>query len=1034
MFSRGTRRLFACVNRFEWRKVSGKRVLSISLPFRRENHEKSSGDNQLLFTAEDLSDIKVVVPKLNSNSFNEESKTSGVADFDEGRLDSRTLHKTQAKPTAKTKSKRKSRAKKVMGSADSTEPVTEEAIREDKLSFKENQIINEKMEMSISAANGASAATLLDRGAITDNNTLTDFYQSIVQMYNTYSARTDGNYIVLIHVGSFYELYFDQADKYSGLLGLTLTKKNLKLGPISFSGFPDRMLDKYMDIIHRAGYKAVICNQVLDPVTNIINRPVDRIMTPGIIVDESCRDFHRNNYLMALSFPDDLKPDIEGKRVGVAWCDVNLGLFYILEIDFSQLLSTVTRINPAEILISDKADLERVLNGSILPELVDLKSYCITSYHEKSKKKSLDDFLWRFSDNKRLVSSTLDSMSRKEKNATSLLLHYLEVCLPNFKTSFHLPTRSLPNTLMQIDSRAAQDLELLETLQSRKRIGALSHLIDKTVTSPGARLLNTWLLAPSTDLDEIKRRHDLLGVFLKDPYFLDTLVQQLKKTADVNRIIRRIDNSRADSYEYLELAMTIRVIDEIYNLIERSQNNHALKLIEPIFYEFIHSTKVHKLAKQIEETIDPKVSYLKSTSNKLDGELVRDFWEIKETASSHLKKLRKDYDTEVAKSTALKQELQVQFQEEGYGGSLKLLKDMKTYDYVIELKSTSKVIPTMVRNLGLKVKEKSKSVTKLIDSRWTNIGECLVSLEYDILLEEKVIMNDLNSKISKLYKELRKLSPIIEVLDVIQSFTQLTLQYNLSKPHVDESTIFDVKNGRHIVVEEGLKNRFDVVNFTGNDCRIQSSEAWLITGPNMGGKSTFLRQNALIAIMSQIGCYVPAEDAHIGVIDKIFTRVGSSDNIFKHQSTFMVEMNETATILREATEKSLVVIDELGRGTSANEGVAIAHATLLHLLKANKAKTLFATHYGSELLHLLAHDGNVANQVSFYKTSLCDSYDDGDKAKSEDFKSIDQRLFFDHKLTKGVSLHSHALKIAELAGFPLEVLHMAKSSFKKLIK
>ena len=870
---------------------------------------------------------------------------------------------------------------------------------------------------------------LRDRGSITEENSFTDFYQNIVDTYKTYCDRSDGEYIVLIHVGSFYELYFEQADKYSSILGLTLTKKTLKCGQISFSGFPDRMLDKYMNIIYNAGYKAVICNQVLDPVTNTLSRPVDRIMTPGIIVDETCRDFHRNNYLMALSFPEDLKNDVEQKRIGVAWCDVNLGQFYVLETEFSHLLATVTRINPSEILISDKVDKEKLLTGAVLPEMVDLKSYYITTFHAGSKRKSLDDFIWRFSDNKRLVSTTLDALSRKEKTATSLLLHYLDTCLPNFRTSFQLPARSLPKTLMQIDSRAAQDLELLETMQSRKRVGALSHLIDKTLTSPGARLLNTWLLAPSTDLSEIHKRHNLLALFMKDEYYLDKLGQLLKKTADVNRIIRRIDNNKADRFEYLELASTIRILVGIYELTVQTHPKQYPKFVKPIFDDFMESKKIHSLAKQIVKTIDLKVSYLKPNTTKIDGDIIREFWEIKDTASPHLCKLRKQYDELVSKSIALKDEIKSQYGVHGYSGSLRLIKDMKSYDYVIELKSTSKTIPQLINSLGLTPKERSKSVTKLLDSRWSEIGDSMVKLEYDITLEENQIMIELNSKISKLYKELRKLSPIIELLDVIQSFTRLALQYNLVKPNMDNSTTFDIKHGRHLVVEEGLKNRFDMINFTANDCFLDSSKGWVITGPNMGGKSTFLRQNALIAILAQIGSYVPASEAHIGVIDKIFTRVGSSDNIFKHQSTFMVEMNETAVILREATERSLVIVDELGRGTSTSEGVSIAYASLFRLLTVNKAKVLFATHFGPELMHLIESERSVSDLISFYKTTM---QENEHNTNDDPLKPVDQRIIFDHKLTQGVCSHSHALKIAELAGFPKDVLEIATKKLEKL--
>lgn len=973
-----------------------------------KSETKHSNIGDFTLTFEDLNEIKVNIPervlKETSSRTNHTSSTDDK-NQDDGKMTS-------------VKTKRRSKKKGKKETALNTEFSKIKNSNDEFIAY--TQTPENALQADIAAVESLTDGDLMIR-----NNTFTDFYQNIIDTYKEYSDRKDGVYIVLFHVGSFYELYFEQADKYSSMLGLTLTKKNLKSGPISFSGFPDRMLDKYMDIIYNKGYKAVICNQVLDALTNTITRPIDRIMTPGIVIDESCRDFHRNNYLLALSFPEDIKSDIDKKKIGVSWCDVSLGLFYVLEINFNQLLSTITRINPSEILISDKTDIDEILGGCILPELVDMKSYYITCYHQSTGKKPLDDFIWRFSDNKRLVSTTLDSLSLKEKNATSMILHYLDICLPNYKTSFQLPTRSLPKTLMQIDSRVAQDLELLETLQSRKRIGALSHLIDKTITSPGARLLNTWLLAPSTDINEIENRHMLLDLFKKDVLFLDNLGQLLRKTADINRILRRIDNSKAASYEYLEFSKTITILDNIYELFVNTFGNQ-IKLFDPIFADFISSKKIHRLAKQIEKTIDSRVSYQKANTNKLDGDFIREFWEIKDSASSQLRNLRKEYDILVEESKEHLKKLTAQFRNEGYMGSVRLVRDLKSYEYVVELKSTSKVIPKLIENLDFKVKERSKSMTKLLDQKWSDIGNKLVRLEVNISTEEIQIMKNLDSKILDLSIELRKVSPIIELIDVIRSFSELALEYNLVRPVIDDSTIFEVKAGRHIVVEEGLKNRVDFVNFTTNNCNIDKSEAWIITGPNMGGKSTFLRQNALIAILAQIGSYVPADEAHIGVIDKIFTRVGSSDNIFKHQSTFMVEMNETAIILREATERSLVIVDELGRGTSTNEGVAIAYAALMRLLTVNKSKVLFATHFGPELYKLIELNSNSKDMISFYKTNLVDL------PENEMNYTIDQRVIFDHKLTEGISLHSHALKIAELAGFPNDALKLAASSFEQI--
>lgn len=868
-----------------------------------------------------------------------------------------------------------------------------------------------------------------DRGSIIDDNSYTDFYQNIIDIYKEFSKRPEGEYIVLIHVGSFYELYFEQANRFAGFLGLTLTSKTLKSGPIPFSGFPDKMLEKYMDIIYKAGYKAVVCNQVLDPVTNIISRPIDRIMTPGIILDESCRDFHRNNFLLSLNL-EDIRFDSESQKVGLSWCDVNLGLFYVSEVYLNELLPTITRINPSEILVSEKLDLERLLNGSILPEFTDLKSYYFTKFSQLSQKKQIKEFHWRFADNIRLVTSTLDALPQKEKAATSLLLHYLEYCLPNYRTSFQLPNRSLSATLMQIDPRAAQDLELLETMQSRKRVGALAHLVDKTVTNPGARLLNMWLLAPSTNIDEITKRQNMVEFFLKDTLKIDMVKQLLKKTSDINRIIRRIDNGRANMYEYMELAITFEILDDIYSLLIKDSNKKIRVILDSIFSDFRNSKSIVSLGKKILKTINPKVSYLRSPTNKSEGEIIREFWDLNCTASSTLQNLRCEYDALVSRSYELQSRLKSQFSDEGYNGSIRLIKDMKTYEYIVELKSTSKCIPLMIQKLDLKTKEKSKSATKLINAEWTAIGEKMIKLEYDIVLEENIIIEDLKKKIKKLYNELKRVSPVIELVDVTQSFADLALQSNMTKPLIDNSTSFEIKNGRHIVVEEGLKHRIDVVNFTANNCKLDSSQAWVITGPNMGGKSTFLRQNALMAIMAQIGSYVPADFAHIGIVDKIFTRVGSSDNIYKHQSTFMVEMNEAAIILREATEKSLIIVDELGRGTSTNEGVAIAYATLATLVKSNKSKVLFATHFGTELTRLLDDDPSVKECISFYMTGLIKQSSNLNERQIP----IDRRIMFDHKLSTGISFHSHALEIAELAGFSPEVLKLAENCYTSLNK
>lgn len=859
------------------------------------------------------------------------------------------------------------------------------------------------------------------------NSLRTDFYKTIKDINVKFSNRIDGEYVVLIQVGSFYELYYDQAEKYATLLGLKFSQKQTRSGSIPFSGFPDYALNKYLPIIFDKNLKTVICKQVENTVTGVITRPVDRLITPGTVIDDVLRDYHKNNFIVSLSFPDEYLKDPEGKKIGVAWCDVNLGIFSYVETTFNNLLATLTRIDPSEILISNKVDVDELISGRWFPELVDLKRYFITQYNLPSTKTQFESYLNKFSDNQKLVKSTWDKFTTKEKSASLMLLHYLDFCVPNHKPSFNLPVKDLPKTIMKIDTRAAEDLELIQTIQTRNRVGALTHIMDKTVTNPGARLLNVWLLAPSTNLNEITQRQDLVESLLNNLGFMDDITSNLKATCDVNRILKRIDNNNCNFYEYLELAKTVELLNEISKSLKRHPDAVLIERMDFLLGKFNRSKKIQKLSKDIIKTIDSTLSYRKSDPGKNENEIVRLYWNIQRGSTVELFSLREEYDKLVEEFNLLEAKFVADFKENGYNGSIKFTKDFRTFQYIVELKSQSKSIPEMIKTLDLKVVEKSKSTTKIDSPEWTRIGQNIISLEQRIIVVENEILKGFQTRIQKMYKELRLISPVIEYLDVMQSFTNLALEKNFIKPIVDNSTNFEIKNGRHLVVEEGLRNNYTLNSFTTNDCKVESSKALVITGPNMGGKSTFLRQNALISILSQIGSFVPADYAHIGIIDKIFTRVGSSDNIYKHQSTFMVEMNETAVILREATSKSLVIVDELGRGTSTMEGIAIAYSSLIQLLLKNKSKILFATHFGPELYDLIINNLKVKEDIDFFRTELIKL-----KVKRGEFRPIDERIKFSHKLYRGVSEYSHALDIADLAGFPKDTLKLAKQTIGAL--
>lgn len=859
------------------------------------------------------------------------------------------------------------------------------------------------------------------RDASDDTINLTDFYQQLRDVTDKFTDRVDGEYIVFVQVGSFYELYFEQAEKYAKILGITLTKKKLKSQDVPFAGFPDYKLDKYLRIAFTQGLKAVVCNQQRNEFNNVIGRSIDRLVTPGTVIDDGLRDFHRNNHLLAVTFPENpFKYDTPTGKIGLAWCDVSLGTFYVLETDFHDLMSAITRINPSEILIDSTFEFDRIENGSIGSEFCELKNYYVTKYHQPSTRKSINSFAERFAENKKLVISTFEDLKQKELSASQFLLSYLDACLPNYKTSFQLPTRSLPSNAMRIGPRAAKDLELIETIRGGMKVGALSNIIDRTVTNPGARLLNSWLLMPSTDVKEIKRRQKLVMSVLKHPIFAEELVLLLKRTSDIDRILRRIDNNRANYSEYLDLASTIFLLEEIYGLVKENKNVHSQ--MSYLFKSVIKNKKIKNLAESIEATIDSRgISQNTEHGFKMDVDIRRMNWNLLPDSSGRMHKLRTNYNHLLTEFISLEQSLTDILASKGYQGSIHLIRHIKTGEYLVDMKSTSKTFNDIIASLEWNSKYKTKHSVKLSIPEWKKLGEAMVQLEGDISLEESVIMRNLKQRIMKLADSLKEISPIIKILDITQSFANMAAEKDLISPIVDNSSHFDVINGRHLVVEEGLGDRSTKVeNFTTNSCHLSSGHGWVITGPNMGGKSTFLRQNALIAILAQIGSFVPAQSAQIGVIDKVFTRVGSSDNIYKNQSTFMVEMNETAVILREATSRSLVIVDELGRGTSTKEGVAIAYASLHTMILKNKAKVLFATHLGPELSTKIKNDDKLEKKIEFYKTDLI-------KLDRPDLP-IDERIIFDHHLKRGLSKYSHAIEVAELAGFPENTVNIARTN------
>ncbi|ANZ75186.1 BA75_02260T0 [Komagataella pastoris] len=849
---------------------------------------------------------------------------------------------------------------------------------------------------------------------------LTPLYSQVKTTIDQFESNSK-KHIVLTQVGSFYELYFQHAIKYAPELNLTLSSKKIRDMEIPFAGFPDHAVDKYLKMIFDLGHTAVICDQTNGLYENKIQRPVNRLITPGTVIDDSLRDYHNNNYLLTIIFPKDPLKKLDGVNVGLAWADVGLGTFHVLETTLSQLMTHVSRISPSEILINEEVDLETLTSGKWYPELVEFKRYFITRQKLPSVRKKINYFFRRFVDPEHNIKAAYDNFKQKEQSAMISLLHYLDECIPNYKTNFSSPTRSVSNILMQIDPKTMLDLELIQTRQGGFRTGSLVSIIDLTLTHAGSRRLKSWLSAPSAERSTIQERLSLVELFKSNRLLSEELRLMMKDTADMRRLMRRINNGKVDPMELVLVARTILQLQNMESLIHE-QSSHIQKLLLPLYQTLSDDGLLEKLAKELLIVIDVE-SLGKRPENRFDTTVLRKYWSITKTVSPKLLSLRKRYSKLVNKCTQVLKtyENELKANNINYKG-LHLLKDVRSGEFLLEVKSTNaNSLACIVAIFKDRLRDKTRSSCRLVDPEWTELGKMLVETEYLILKEEEKILESFRIRLLTLTNDIRKASYIIEKQDVLISFSILARNMNLTKPQIDESRELDVVDGRHIVVEEGLKqNLGEIQDFTTNDCQLgEEKPTWIITGPNMGGKSTFLRQNALIVILAQIGSFVPASSARIGIVDKVFTRIGSSDNIYRNQSTFMVEMTEAAAILKESTPRSLAIVDELGRGTSMKEGIAIAYSCLYFLSKRIKCRTLFATHYGTELQALLLKDPAFMESIEFQTTRIIE-------LEKDNSIPITDRIIFDHRLKPGISAHSFGLEIAELAGFPRESIDIGR--------
>jgi DNA mismatch repair ATPase MutS len=807
------------------------------------------------------------------------------------------------------------------------------------------------------------------------------------------------------------------------------------------------------------------------------DRRVARIITPGTLIDENFMDPYANNYVMSIHLAEAGQPDTsrddQGKsitssvdapiRLGLAWLDLSTGSFFTQATDLLCLSSTLAQLSPKEVVLDEAFQNNR--DHKLLAVLEEEK-YLI-SYARQEEMQALVD--WAPMLESEIPAATIRTFTDVEVKAGSLLLHYVKDRLQGLSMKLQPPMRYESRQVMAIDKNSMRSLEIKSTIRDNVFRGSLLHAIRRTVTKSGARLLNEWISSPSTSLEVIKARHDLVSRFIDDDPLRDGLITLLLKSHDSQRLVQKFALNRGDPDDLLRLASTIQATKDIVDLMKTrlasvSPQNDCLSILvsritleapiqlahrirEAIDEEGLNvkhqiedseEGEMIALAQQIvtqegtsaSDDILPKTAKRKASSSSSasspsakptslrehygeDNEV----WIMKPAASPHLTRLHADLSLLLASRAELTETLRERLE-----APTLTLRWTPGLGHICHVKG--KDARAASRSSTVKTLSSSRTTRSFHQPEWTQLGERLDRVRFHIRQEEQRVFASLREAVVLCLVKLRRNAAVLDELDITTSFARLAVEQDLVRPIMtdepDPGVTPDttVLGGRHATVQGGLTVQGRT--FTANDLIIGSrpnGRVWLITGPNMGGKSTFLRQNALMAILAQAGCFVPATYAKMGIVDALFSRVGSADNLFADQSTFMVEMLETAAILRRATPKSFVIMDEIGRGTTPDAGTAVAFAALHHLVTVNRCRALFATHF-HEIADMVAYRGlGVENggddgAVEMYCTDV-------EEDRTGGFSYV-------HKLQRGVNRDSHALKVAKIAGMPEEAILIAR--------
>jgi len=790
--------------------------------------------------------------------------------------------------------------------------------------------------------------------------------------------------ILLFRMGDFFETFEEDAVTTSKVLGITLTKRsNGAASEVPLAGFPHHALDNYLPKLVKAGYRVAVCEQLEDPkyAKGIVKRDVIEVVTPGANFSEKLLDHKSNNFLAAVYIKDNI--------CGFSFCDVSTGEFAASEIMLKNLPEQIDIINPSEILIS-KREKEKVYKA--------LDYNPDASFNEQKNKfffTKVDDWVFNLDYAKEVLTNHFGTQSLKGFGiedmregiiASGCIMNYLNETqknnLPHVKKIYNYDYTDY----IILDPSTKRNLEITSSMNEGSREGSLISILDRTQTAMGGRLLKKWISRPLKKEEKIRKRLDAVKDFFDNKNERKKITEDLKSIADLERLLSKVSTGRAVARDIVQLKISLKKIIEIKFKLEK----FSTPSIQALKNNLVETTElILKIEKCINENyisgIDNYGVINKGYDKELDeikdilinGKTWMENFQSKERARTGINSLKVDFN--------------------------------KVFGYYIEITKANleKAPSDYIRKQTLVNAERYiTEELKVYEDKILNAEEKISSLENKIFLE-------LRNTILEFTDPIQKNALLIATLDALISFAEVSEAYKYVMPEISDSSKLEIKEGRHPVIERLLPPG---EKYIANDTSIDTdnNQILIITGPNMSGKSSYLRQTGLIVLLAQIGCFVPARSAAVGIVDKIFTRVGASDNISKGESTFLVEMHEAANILNNATEKSLILLDEIGRGTSTYDGISIAWAMTeyLHENPNVRAKTLFATHY-----HELNALADLYKRIKNFRVEV---------------REFNDKVIFLRKITEGTADHSYGIQVAQMAGLPVSVTNRAKEILRSL--